>query len=213
MLEHFRGQPKKFAHKYAHELHANEVAILPYYVANLNIAVTYAAITGQYAELPNLCFVDTLDNVGVHTAQRGNVQDLFGSVSEKNVARIKQQNSRRINVVIGNPPYSASQANENDNNKNRAYPQIDARIKQTCIAESTAQKTKLYDMYAHLFRWASDRLDANGILAFVTNRSFIESRTFDGFRKTVGVSYIALHCISSHNEMCVLAHTQIPDLN
>jgi predicted helicase len=195
LLEHFRGQPKKLAHKYQHELHANEVAILPYYVANLNIEATYAAITGQYAEFPNLCFVDTLDNVGLHTAQRGSVQDLFGSVSEENVARIKRQNSRRISVVIGNPPYNANQANENDNNKNREYPQIDARIKATYIAESTAQKTKLYDMYARFFRWASDRLDANGILAFVTNRSFIESRTFDGFRKTVAAEFSDIYVV------------------
>ena len=195
LLEHFRGQPKKLAHKYAHELHANEVAILPYYVANLNIEATYAAITGQYAEFPNLCFVDTLDNVGLHTAARGATSDLFGSVSEENVARIKRQNSRRISVVIGNPPYNANQANENDNNKNREYPQIDARIKQTYIAESTAQKTKLYDMYARFFRWASDRLDANGILAFVTNRSFIESRTFDGFRKTVAAEFSDIYVV------------------
>jgi predicted helicase len=188
LLEHFRGQPKKLEHKYRHELHANEVAILPYYVANLNIESTYAAITGQYAEFPNLCFVDTLDNVGLHTAAKGTTAELFGSVSEENVARIKRQNSRRISVVIGNPPYNANQANENDNNKNREYPQIDQRIKATYIAESTAQKTKLYDMYARFFRWASDRLNENGVLAFVTNRSFIESRTFDGFRKTVARS-------------------------
>jgi len=195
LLEHFRGQPKKLEQKYKHELHANEVAILPYYVANLNIEATYAAITGQYAEFPNLCFVDTLDNVGLHTAQRGSVQDLFGSVSEENVARIKRQNGRRISVVIGNPPYNANQANENDNNKNREYPEIDKRIKATYIAESTAQKTKLYDMYARFFRWASDRLDANGILAFVTNRSFIESRTFDGFRKTVAAEFSDIYVV------------------
>ncbi len=195
LLEHFRGQPKKLEQKYKHELHANEVAILPYYVANLNIEATYAAITGQYAEFPNLCFVDTLDNVGLHTAQRGSVQDLFGSVSEENVARIKRQNSRRISVVIGNPPYNANQANENDNNKNREYPDIDRRIKATYIAESIAQKTKLYDMYARFFRWASDRLDANGVLAFVTNRSFIESRTFDGFRKTVAAEFADIYVV------------------
>lgn len=195
LLEHFRGQPAKLKHKYRHELHANEVAILPYYVANLNIEATYAAITGEYAEFPNLCFVDTLDNVGLHTAQRGSVQDLFGSVSEENVARIKRQNSRRISVVIGNPPYNANQANENDNNKNREYPDIDRRIKATYIAESTAQKTKLYDMYARFFRWASDRLDANGVLAFVTNRSFIESRTFDGFRKTVAAEFADIYVV------------------
>lgn len=185
LLEHFRGQPKKLAHKYAHELHANEVAILPYYVANLNIEATYAAITGDYAEFPSLCFVDTLDNVGQHTAAKGSTVEMFGSVSEENVVRIQRQNSKRISVVIGNPPYNANQANENDNNKNREYPEIDRRIKETYIAESTAQKTKLYDMYARFFRWASDRLDDNGILAFVTNRSFIDARTFDGFRKTV----------------------------
>ena len=195
LLEHFRGQPKKLAHKYKHELHANEVAILPYYVANLNIEATYAAITGEYAEFPNLCFVDTLDNVGLHTAARGTTAELFGSVSEENVARIKRQNARRISVVIGNPPYNANQANENDNNKNREYPQIDGRIKQTYIAESTAQKTKVYDPYARFFRWASDRLDANGVLAFVTNRSFIESRTFDGFRKTVAAEFSDIYVV------------------
>jgi predicted helicase len=195
LLEHFRGQPKKLAHKYEHELHANEVAILPYYVANLNIEATYAAITGRYEEFANLCFVDTLDNVGLHTAAKGTTAGLFGSVSEENVARIKRQNSRRISVVIGNPPYNANQANENDNNKNREYPSIDARIKQTYIAESTAQKTKLYDMYARFFRWASDRLDENGVLAFVSNRSFIESRTFDGFRKTVAQEFSEIYVV------------------
>ena len=102
LLEHFRGQPKKLEHKYKHELHANEVAILPYYVANLNIESTYAAITGKYEEFPNLCFVDTLDNVGLHTAAIGTTGGLFGSLSEENVARIKRQNSRKISVVIGN---------------------------------------------------------------------------------------------------------------
>ena len=189
LLEHFRGQDRKLEHKYREELHANEVAILPYYVANLNIEATYAAITGRYQEFRNLCFVDTLDNVGLHTAAHGTTADLFGSVSEENVARIKRQNGRRISVIIGNPPYNANQANENDNNKNREYPEIDRRIKHTYIAASTAQKTKLYDMYARFFRWASDRLAADGVLAFVTNRSFIDSRTFDGFRKTVAQEF------------------------
>ncbi|TAG68005.1 MAG: DNA methyltransferase, partial [Burkholderiales bacterium] len=80
LLEHFRGQPAKLKHKYQNELHANEVAILPYYVANLNIEATYAAITGDYLEFPNLCFVDTLDNVGLHTSAVGTNADLFGSV-------------------------------------------------------------------------------------------------------------------------------------
>jgi predicted helicase len=185
LLEHFRGQPKKLEYKYQNELHANEVAILPYYVANLNIEATYAAITGQYVEFPSLCFVDTLDNVGEHTQAKNTTNDMFGSMSKENVFRIQRQNSKHISIVIGNPPYNANQANENDNNKNREYPIIDTRIKQSYIAESTAQKTKLYDMYTRFFRWASDHLNDDGIIAFVTNRSFIESRTFDGFRKTI----------------------------
>ncbi|MGP0060504.1 MAG: type ISP restriction/modification enzyme [Beijerinckiaceae bacterium] len=185
LLEHFRGQKQKLLYKYKEELHANEVAILPYYVANLNIEATYAAISGQYAEFPNLCFVDTLDNVAGLGKFSGHQEDLFGAMSEENVERIKRQNKRKISVIIGNPPYNANQQNENDNNKNRTYERIDERIKDTYIKESTAQKTKLYDMYARFFRWASDRLDENGVLAFVTNRSFIDSRTFDGFRKVV----------------------------
>ena len=195
LLEHFRGSPKKLEHKYKNELYANEVAILPYYVANLNIEATYAAITGRYEEFPNLCFVDTLDNVGLHTSAKGTTAGLFGGVSEENVVRIKRQNSKKISVIIGNPPYNANQANENDNNKNREYQEIDKRIKQTYIFESTAQKTKLYDMYARFFRWASDRLSDNGILVFITNRSFIESRTFDGFRKTVANEFSDIYVV------------------
>jgi predicted helicase len=195
LLEHFRGQPAKLKYKYREELHANEVAILPYYVANLNIEATYAAITGVYEEFPNLCFIDTLDNMGEHTATPGTQMGLFGSVTEENVARIRRQNSRTISIILGNPPYNANQLNENENNKNREYPEIDRRIKATYIAESTAQKTKLYDMYARFFRWASDRLAANGVLALITNRSFIDSRTFDGFRKVVAEEFSEIRVV------------------
>ncbi len=189
LLEHFRGQPQKLAHKYKEELHANEVAILPYYVANLNIEATYAAISGQFAEFPNLCFVDTLDNIGGLGVRAGAQLDMLAGLSDENVERVKRQNKRKISVIIGNPPYNANQANENDNNKNREYPHIDKLIKGTYIKQSTAQKTKLYDMYARFFRWASDRMNHDGVLAFITNRSFIESRTFDGFRKTVAEEF------------------------
>lgn len=189
LLEHFRGQPAKLKYKYSKELHANEVAILPYYVANLNIEATYAAITGEYAEFESLCFVDTLDNTEGLRKHAGHVDDMFGTMSAENVARIRRQNIKRISVVIGNPPYNANQLNENEKNKNRKYPEIDKRIKNTYIAVSTAQKTKLYDMYARFLRWASDRVDENGIIAFVSNSSFIDSRTFDGFRKTVAKDF------------------------
>jgi len=195
LLEHFRGQPEKLAHKYREELHANEVAILPYYVANLNIEATYAAISGQFAEYPNLCFVDTLDNVAALGIRSGFQHDLFGAMSEENVERIKRQNKRKISVVIGNPPYNANQQNENENNKNRTYKRIDESIKSTYIAQSTAQKTKVYDMYARFFRWATDRLHDDGVVAFITNRSFIDSRTFDGFRKCATNDFAEIYVI------------------
>jgi predicted helicase len=153
LLEHFRGQPAKLAHKYKEELHANEVAILPYYVANLNIESTYAAISGQYAEFPNLCFVDTLDNVGGLGIKSGHQHDMFGAIAEENAARIKRQNNRKISVVIGNPPYNAWQENFNMRNPNRAYKRIDERIKDTYIRKGTAQnKNSVYDMYTRFFR-------------------------------------------------------------
>jgi predicted helicase len=195
LLEYFRGDPKKLAHKYKNELHANEVAILPYYVANLNIEATYAAISGQFAEYPNLCFVDTLDNVQGLGFRAGHQHDMFAALSDENIERVKRQNNRKISVIIGNPPYNANQANENDNNKNRAYPRIDELIKSSYIRLSTAQKTKVYDMYARFFRWASDRLHDDGILAFVTNRSFIDSRTFDGFRKAVAEEFNEIYIV------------------
>ena len=170
-------------YKYEHELHANEVAILPYYIANLNIEYTYQQRKGAYKEFRNICFVDTLDNTDA-LAYSGQ-QPLLGGISSENAKRIKNQNAKRISVIIGNPPYNANQANFNDFNKNRDYKEIDKRIKDTYVRYSTAQKTKVYDMYARFYRWSMDRLDKNGILAFVTNRSFIDSRTFDGFRKVI----------------------------
>lgn len=189
LLDSFRGYPDRLHKKYKTELHANEVAILPYYVANLNIEATYYALAGQYAEFENLCFVDTLDNVEGLGKFSGHQYELLGAMSEVNIERIRRQNKRKISVIIGNPPYNANQQNENDNNKNRTYPKIDQRIKDTYIRQSTAQKTKAYDMYTRFFRWASDRIDREGIVAFVTNRSFIEARTMDGFRKSVSAEF------------------------
>lgn len=195
MLDYFRGQPDKLRHKYKEELHANEVAILPYYVANLNIEATYATVTGQYAEFPNLCFVDTLDNVAGLGIKAGYQHDLFAGLSDENVERVKRQNKRKISVIIGNPPYNANQQNENDNNKNRTYPRIDDLIKRSFVKLSTAQKTKVYDMYARFFRWSFDRMHDDGIIAFITNRSFIDSRTFDGFRRFVAEEFAEVYVV------------------
>ena len=195
LLESFRGHGDKLRHKYKEELHANEVAILPYYVANLNIEATYQAITGQFAEFENLCLVDTLDNVDALGIHSGHQFDLLGSLSDENIERIKRQNRRKISVIIGNPPYNANQQNENDNNKNRTYAHVDKRIKDTYIKASTAQKTKLYDMYVRFLRWASDRLGDDGILAFVSNSSFLHKNSFDGVRAVLARDFNELWAI------------------
>ena len=181
IIEHIPKQ--HLTYKYKNELHANEVAILPYYVANLNIEYTYKQKMGNYEEFPNICFVDTLDNTAP-LDYSGKQESIFAQTNE-NAERIRRQNRKKISVIIGNPPYNANQKNENENNKNREYPEIDKRIKETYIKNSTAQKTKMYDMYSRFYRWAMDRIDKNGVIAFITNRSFIDSRTFDGFRKWV----------------------------
>lgn len=189
----------KLEYKYLNEIYANEVAILPYYISNLNIEFTYTQKMGKYAEFENLCFVDTLDNMGfIYEGKQG---DLFAPLTEENTKRIRKQNSRKIAVVIGNPPYNANQANENDNNKNREYTEIDKRIKETFIKYSTAQKSKVYDMYARFYRWAMDRLDNNGIIAFITNRSFIDSRTFDGFRKCIQSDFDFAYIIDTKSDV------------
>lgn len=196
IIDHIRKD--KLEYKYRNELHANEVAILPYYISNLNIEFTYKQKMGQYVEFENLCFMDTLDNLGFKRARQN---DLFNPFTEENSKRIMRQNSKKISVVIGNPPYNANQQNENDNNKNRVYDEIDQRIKDTFIKHSTAQKTKVYDMYARFYRWAIDRIQDNGIIAFITNRSFIESRTFDGFRKTIQDEFDYVYVIDTKSDV------------
>jgi len=192
-------------HKYDNEIHANELALLPYYIANLNIEYTYRQKmekiegAGGYREFKNLCFTDTLDNT--HGLRyKGKALDMF-AFSAENSERIKRQNERKISVIIGNPPYNANQQNENDNNKNRVYTDVDKRIKDTYIKNSTAQKTKLYDMYVRFIRWASDRLADEGIIAFITNRSYIDSRTFDGFRKVVTDEFNEIYIIDTRSDV------------
>jgi len=171
----------KLEHKYKNEIHCNEVAILPYYIANLNIEFTYQQKMGKYEEFKNICLVDTLD----HCTPEGHQFDLF-AMSVQNTARIQQQNDRTISVIIGNPPYNAHQENFNQRNPNRLYKGINNAIKETYIKEGTAQnQIVVYDMYTRFFRWASDRLGKNGIIAFITNRSFIDAKAFDGFRKCI----------------------------
>ena len=176
--------------KYLREIHASEVAILPYYIANLNIEYSYKERSGRSLKYPNLCFVDTLDNLewrdaAQPVATHQTAPDNLGAISEENWLRIQEQNEKNINVIIGNPPYNDSQNNWNDSNPNRPYLGVDARIRETYVAKSSAQKTHQYDMYKRFIRWASDRLAGDGVIAFITNRSYIDSRQDDGFRKVV----------------------------
>jgi predicted helicase len=188
----------KLDYKYKSEINCNEVAILPYYIANLNIEFTYKQKTGKYEPFENICFVDTLDNTGFSFK---NKQTTLFDIGTDNLERIKRQNKRRISVIIGNPPYNANQLNENENNKNREYAFIDKRIKETYVKASKATKTKVYDMYARFYRWASDRLDKNGIIAFITNRSFIDKSTFDGFRKHIEKEFNHAYIIDTKSDV------------
>jgi predicted helicase len=188
----------KLEYKYKNEIHCNEVAILPYYIANLNIEFTYKQKTGNYEPFENICFVDTLDNTGFSFK---NKQTTLFDIGTDNLERIRRQNKRKISVIIGNPPYNANQLNENENNKNREYPDIDKRIKETYVKASKATKTKVYDMYARFYRWASDRLDKNGIIAFITNRSYIDKFTYDGFRKQIQKEFNYAYIIDTKSDV------------
>ena len=187
--------------KYREEIHANELAILPYYIANLNIEYAYKERTGRYLEFPHLCFVDTLDNMewqrkgATGEAVQRQAGFELASLSEENWLRVQEQNEKTISVIIGNPPYNANQRNWHDANPNRKYLAVDKRIKETYVAKSTAQKTKQYDMYKRFIRWASDRLADDGIIAFITNRSYIGSRQDDGFRAVAPLEFSDIYLL------------------
>jgi predicted helicase len=181
---------EQLRYKYENELYANEVAILPYYVANLNIEATYSAVEQQYAEFPGLVFVDTLDNTAGLGIFKGHQGEFFGGIADENLERVKRQNEARISVIIGNPPYNAWQHDYNERNPNRPYRRVDDRIRQTYAARSKAtNKISLFDMYVRFWRWASDRLRDDGVIAFVTNRNYIDKVAFDGFRKSIAEEF------------------------
>ncbi len=192
----------RLEHKYRNEIYANEVAILPYYIANLNIEYTYRERTGRYLEFPNLCFVDTLDNMDWQGAgaSGGAVERQaafnLGGMSEENWIRVQEQNERTISVIIGNPPYNATQRYWNDFNPNRVYPEIDKRIRETYANASSARNLhKQYDMYKRFIRWASDRLSDDGIIGFITNRAYLDARQDDGFRQIVAQEFTDIYVL------------------
>ena len=190
---------ERLEHKYRNEIHANEVAILPYYIANLNIEYTYQQRTGRYVEFPNLCFVDTLDNLdwqeqgatGGAVTRQGSFN--LGGLSEENWIRIQEQNEKPISVIIGNPPYNDNAETWGDGSANRQYPAVDRRIRDTYVKEGTAQRTHQYDMYKRFIRWASDRLSDDGIIAFITNRAYLDARQDDGFRRVAAGEFTDIY--------------------
>jgi len=192
IIDHLPENSLKY--KYQNEIHCNEIAILPYYIANLNIEATFKQKMGVYEEFKNICFVDTLDNT--EALKKIQKQGLF-SISLENAERVKRQNKKKISVIIGNPPYNAKQENYNFQNANRFYKYIDDRIRETYIKEGKAQnQIVLFDMYVRFLRWASDRIDKNGIVAFVSNNSFIDALAFDGFRKCIADEFSEIYIIN-----------------
>ena len=163
---------------YQEQLFANEVMLLPYYIAAQNIEHEYFDLTGEYEPFEGLCFVDTLELAEAD-------QSVLSFMTEANTTRVNRLKKTPITVVIGNPPYNVGQLDENDNNKNRKYEVIDRRIRETYARDSTASSvSKIYDPYVKFFRWAVDRLgDRDGIVCFVSNNSFLEQIAFDGMRK------------------------------
>ncbi|WP_412475207.1 DEAD/DEAH box helicase [Gordonia sp. LUNF6] len=181
--------PADLARKYANELHANEIMLLAYYIAAVNIETTYHAITeaDDYHPFEGIVLADTFQ-----ITEDG---DSFDEVIfPQNNERITRQLAVPINVIIGNPPYSVGQNSANDLNANIAYPTLDQRIKDTYAERSTAQlKNSLYDSYLRAFRWATDRIGDTGIVAFVSNAGWIDSNTAAGVRLSLADEYSQIY--------------------
>ena len=187
-------QGRRLPQKYREELHCNEVMLLPYYIASLNIEHAYFEKTGNYEPFPHICFVDTFDTFGLMDAPHQTGE--FTYFTPENTLRVEEQKDTPMFVVIGNPPYNARQANENDNNKNKPHAGVDARVRDTFAADSNAQsKNKLYDPYIKAFRWAMDKIGDEGIVVFVTNNGFIDGHMFDGMRKHLSEEFDTLYIL------------------
>ena len=164
--------------KYTQELHANEIVLLSYYIAAINIEAVFYDINGEEDYLPfeGIVLTDTFES----TESEDTLDDSFFGTNDK---RLKRQQEKPITAIIGNPPYSIGQGSQNDNNQNISYPKLDKRLSDTYVAKSNAGLTKgLYDSYVKAFRWASDRLKGQGVIGFVTNGGYLNSNSTDGLR-------------------------------
>lgn len=178
---------EELEHKYQNEIHANEIVLLAYYIAAINIEAVYHSIMGgEYQPFNGICLTDTF--------QLHEKEDLVSHMMEANSSRRKKQKALDIRVIIGNPPYSAGQTSANDNNANIAYPKLDASIRTTYAAHSTAiNKNALYDSYIRAIRWASDRIGNSGVIGFISNAGFIEANTTDGLRKCLADEFSCIY--------------------
>ena len=173
--------------KYRHELHCNEVMLLPYYIASLNIEQEFFQRTGTYLRFDGIALADTFELLEDRQIE------LF---TQENTERVEKQKAADMFVVIGNPPYNAQQVNENDNNKNRKYKAMDKQIAETYAKASKATlRNKLYDPYVKAIRWASDRIGEEGIVAFVTNNGFLDRMAFDGMRKHLAGDFDVIYIL------------------
>ncbi|WP_228986765.1 DEAD/DEAH box helicase [Micromonospora sp. DH13] len=183
-------KPEDLLRKYASELHANEIVLLAYYIAAVNIEAAFHELAGgDYRPFEGIVLTDTFQLAE-------GIAKLDGmDVLEGNSERAKRQQKQNITVVIGNPPYSKGQENQNDNNQNLKYEALDGRIKQTYAALSTAtNKNSLYDSYIRAIRWASDRLKDEGVIAYVSNGGYIDGNTADGLRKSLVDEFDEIYC-------------------
>lgn len=199
-------KPEDLARKYANELFATEIMLLAYYVSAVNIETTYNALreeaalrngepAPEYVPFTNIALADTFQ---IH--EEGDIPDL--NIFRENNETIERQKKAPINVVIGNPPYSAGQKSANDLNANLKYPSLDKRIAETYAAKSTAtNKNSLYDSYLRAFRWATDRIGDQGVVAFVSNGGWIDGNTGDGVRLSMAEEFTDLYVFNLRGNM------------
>lgn len=181
-------KPEELERKYAEEIHANEIVLLAYYIAAINIEAVYHSLSGgDYKPFEGICLTDTFQ---LYEQERDLVSDLMADNSNRRT----RQKELDIRVVVGNPPYSVGQKSENDNADNVVYPKLDSRIRKTYAAKSNAKLAKgLYDSYVRAFRWASDRIGDAGVLAYVSNAGWLDTNTFDGMRRCLADEFSAIY--------------------
>jgi predicted helicase len=187
--------PEQIRKKYKSEIHANELVLLAYYIAAINIeSVYHGLVGGDYAPFEGICLTDTF--------QMYEKDDMVDELLEQNSARRKRQKALDIRVIIGNPPYSSGQSSANDNNANVPYPTLDSRIEMTYVAKSSASlKNSLYDSYIRGIRWATDRVGKQGVICFVSGSGFVEKSAMAGVRKSLSEEFTSIHAINLRGDI------------